>query len=82
MFVVADPTTLAWKLPEQLPEQLPLAPRYYPYKTGMWTEPAGNPIWCFLMLLARIGPVSAMAAPVLCCNSLHAVEDEAELMYS
>lgn len=39
----------------------PLAARYYPYKTGMWAEPAGNPIWCFLMLLARIGPVSAMA---------------------
>ena len=26
-----------------------------PWYTGSWTEPAGDPIWCFLMWLARVG---------------------------
>jgi len=30
-----------------------------PWYTGSWTEPAGDPIWCFLMWLARVGNATA-----------------------
>ncbi|CAE7792099.1 unnamed protein product [Symbiodinium sp. CCMP2456] len=25
-----------------------------PWNTGVWTEPAGDPLWCFLLFLARV----------------------------
>ncbi|CAK9020495.1 unnamed protein product [Durusdinium trenchii] len=28
---------------------------YQPWYTGSWSEPAGDPIWCFLLWLARVG---------------------------
>lgn len=28
----------------------PRPPRYQPWYTGSWSEPAGDPIWCFLFL--------------------------------